>query len=225
MKPLLLTTAVALVSLLSHAGSPPPMPKWELSGTQDGIEIYYGSVPGSDLIAMRGKGAIDAPLWKLAAILLDLKRAPEWVDSLVESHRVRFLGPMQYIEYNHVGTPFILKDREFVSDVHIEVDPTQRTFAVKCVPTDDPAVPPSHHVRGEIVSGSFALHSLEAGKRVELDAELLCDPKGSVPRWVVNFFQKDWPLNTFRAIRVQAAKSDIEIPADFNALVETLRGF
>ena len=94
---------------------------WTLVGNEHGIEIYRRDVPGSNVVAFKGQGTIEAPLWKVASILLDTKRAPEWADSLKESRVVRRLGPNTYIEYNHLGMPFILRDREFVSEVLIVV--------------------------------------------------------------------------------------------------------
>jgi hypothetical protein len=77
---------------------------------------------------------------------------------------------------NHIGLPFIMKDRDFVSQVSIEVDSDQRG---------------THHVRGQILSGTFRARSLEQGRRAELTAEVQCDPKGSIPTWIVNLFPEE----------------------------------
>jgi hypothetical protein len=198
---------------------------WKLSGSEKGIEIYRRDVPGSGIIALKGTGTVEAPLWKVASILLDTKRAPQWVDSLDESRVLRRLGLNRYIEYNHIRGPLIIKDRDFVSEVTIDVDPLAKAFALIYRFTDDASVPSMHHVRGEIVAGSFRATSLEKDKRTELTAELQADPKGSIPKWVVNFFQKNWPRNTFEAIRAQAAKPDITMPDEFADVLAPTRGF
>ncbi len=198
---------------------------WKLSGREKGIEIYRRDVPGSGIIALKGQGTVEAPLWKVASILLDTKRAPQWVDSLEESRVLRRLGLNRYIEYNHIRGPLIIKDRDFVSEVTIDVDPLAKSFALIYRSTDDASVPSTHHVRGEIVAGSFRATSLEKDKRTELTAELQADPKGSIPKWVVNFFQKNWPRNTFEAIRAQAAKPDITMPDEFADVLAPTRGF
>jgi hypothetical protein len=196
---------------------------WTLMGRRDGIEVYRREMPGSPLVVFKGEGTIDAPLWKVASILLDTRRAPEWADSLKESRVVKRLGPAEYEEYNHLGMPFILKDREFLSRVVIAIHPDQKTFSLAYAPTSDRDVPRSHYVRGEIEYGFFEVTSLEAGKRSTLKAEIQCDPKGAIPSWVVNFFQKSWPLNTFQGIRTQAAKPDVTMPAEFkDVLTATL---
>jgi hypothetical protein len=192
---------------------------WKLLSNDHGITVYSRQTPGSNIVALRGTGTIDAPLWKIASILLDTKRATEWADSLKESRVVRRIGPAAYVEFNHIGLPLILKDRDFVSEVRIDVDPDAKAFALVYKPADDPIVPATHDVRGEIVSGSFRLTSLERERRVSLDAEVQCDPKGAIPAWIVNFFQKSWPRNTFQALQKQAAKPDITIPEEFRELL------
>jgi hypothetical protein len=39
---------------------------------------------------------------------------------------------------------------------------------------------------------------------------MLCDPKGSVAKWMVNLFQKSWPHKTITALRQQVKKPDIK---------------
>ena len=209
---------------LSCVALPARAEDWKLVSSDRGIEVYRREVPGSHIVAFKGTGAIDAPLWKIASILLDTRRAPEWVDSLKESRVVRRLALNSYIEYNHIGLPFIIKDRDFVSEVRIEVDAAAKTFALIYRPTDDLGVPVTRHVRGEIVAGSFRAVSAEQG-RTSLTAELQSDPRGAIPGWLANFFQKNWPQSTFQAIRIQAAKSDIAMPEEFRDVLAPTRGF
>jgi hypothetical protein len=198
---------------------------WTRVDVADGIEISRRTVPGSGLVAMRGVGTIDAPVWKVAAILLDPARAPEWVDSLRESRVVQRLGPAAYVEYNHFAMPFLVKDREFVSEVQIDVDPATRRVALVYHPTTEATVPRTHAVRGEIVAGRFDARSVEPGLRTELIAEVQVDPKGLLPTWLVNLFQRHWPATTFEGMRKQAARPDIHIPEDFQNVLDVTRDF
>jgi hypothetical protein len=216
----LLAAGVALL-FLTHLNAA----DWTRVGGRDGIEIYRRDMPGSALVAFRGEGTIEAPLWKVAAILLDTRRAPEWADSLKESRVVKRLGPTEYEEYNHLGMPLILKDRDFLSKVVIEIHPERKSLVLAYVPAEDPDVPRTHFVRGEIESGSFEVTSIEPGRRSRLRAEIQADPKGAIPSWVVNFFQKSWPLNTFQHIRLQAAKPDIVMPAEFKEALTAILPF
>jgi len=209
------------IAELSVAALPPSV-SWRPLGAQDGLSLYEGEAEPSRVVAMKGVGVIEVPAWKLVAILLDLKRSPEWVDSLVEAKLLKRLGPFSYLEYNHIGTPFILKDREFVSRVDMNVSPSQRRFTLKYVATDEINPEPTSRVRGEVLHGLFQF-DVTGPTQTTISMELLCDPKGTVPKWLVNLFQKAWPRDTFEGLRAQAAKSDLQIPKDFANVVDAVR--
>lgn len=193
---------------------------WQLESEREGITTYYRKIPGSPVYALKGKGEIEAPLWKVASVLLDTKRAYEWIDSLAESVMLKKLSPQSYIEYNHIKTPFILKDREFVTKIEMQVESDKKTFVMVYGPTTEDLGPKTPHVRGEIVYGKMFLQSVEAGKKSYIEGELHCDPKGTIPKWIVNLFQKSWPRNTLEGIRKQVTKADIGLPEEFKDLVE-----
>jgi hypothetical protein len=186
---------------------------WEKTGDTQGITIYRMEVPGSPVIAFKGEGDIDAPLSRVASVIVDSHRAVEWIDSLVENKILREPSETEYIEYDHIGTPFILKDRDFVTSNKLEFDDAHKQVNVIIKSVVDPLAPETGYVRGELISSGFFLTRSQTPGKTHVRAEIHCDPKGSVPKWIVNLFQKDWPENTIESLRKQVAKPDIvEIP-------------
>jgi hypothetical protein len=110
-----------------------------------------------------------------------------------------------------VATPIVMKDREFVTDTKLEVDPVKKTLTIQIRSVNDPAAPKTSYVRGELMNSSFVLESIDGGKKTRLIAEMHCDPKGNVADWIVNLFQKSWAYNTIRALRNQVNKPDIRV--------------
>ena len=99
-------------------------------------------------------------------MLVDSDRAPEWVDSLTESKIIRQVGEKpETVHYDHIGTPFVLKDRDFVSDCKLEFDPARKNIILKISAVSDPLAPKTDYVRGELIHSSFALTSTDHGKR------------------------------------------------------------
>jgi hypothetical protein len=188
---------------------PEPAVAWEKIGDDEGIAIYRREVPGSPVIAFKGEGVINASILRVASILVDSSRATEWVDSLVEARTLRHVSETEYIEYDHVGTPFVMKDRDFVIDCKLELDPGPKKATLKFHSITDALAPQTSYVRGELISSAFALTALEHGTKTHMVAEIHCDPKGSVAKWIVNWFQKSWPHSTITRLRAQAAKPDI----------------
>ena len=191
---------------------------WQSMGTQEGIALAFKDVPGSKVIAFRGDGVIDAPIATVAAVLLDQKRAPEWVDRLSGRKVIRIVNPTEYVELNHFKMPPLLNDREFVADAKMSLDPSARSFTVVFHSIEDAAVPENKFVRGSVDS-VFVMTSLDNGRRTRMQAEMHADPKGALPKFLVNFFQRSWPFDAFQSIRRQVAKKDIQRPVEFAAVL------
>lgn len=185
---------------------------WVKTSDEDGIRGFKREVPGSSIIALRGEGLVHAPITRVATVVLDNKRAPEWVDSLEETRIVRMLGPQEFIGYTHVNTPpIVMADRDFVVRGKVEVDLKERSLTMRMWPVRDPAVPEkSSYVRGDL-SAYWKLKSVDNGRKTFVIAEIHADPRGGVAKWLVNWVQENWPRNTFESLREQVAKRDIRV--------------
>ncbi len=188
--------------------------EWQHTGDVDGVSLYSRDTPGSPFHSMKGSGIVDAPARMVAQVLLDDVHASDWVDSLAEARVVRVLAPDEYIEYNHVSMPPLVRDREFVTDVRMGVDPAAQNVVIESRPAEDPSLPPNGHVRG-LLRAVYEIQSIEAGKRCRLTVELHADPKGLLPAWLVNFFQKDSVRITIQGIRKQVQKDNLAPPPEF----------
>ncbi len=201
-------SAVVLVCVFAPRTSAAGGGGWETLRHDDGILVQRKEMPGSPFVAFRGEGDVNAPLLIVGSVLVDVSRSREWVDSVVESHLLRQVSDTEYVTYAHIGTPFPLTDREFVTDVVLSLDAASKTMTIRMHSVNDPAAPKTGFVRGDLVDGSWVLTSIADGKRTHVAAEIHANPKGSIPSWVVNMFQKNWGYNTLMSLRKQVAKPD-----------------
>jgi hypothetical protein len=214
------TPPVGVGARSPHPTASSELSGWTKTGDEDGIVSYKREVRGTDIIALRGEGTVDAPLMRVVSVLLDYARAPEWVDSLAEVRVVRMIGPLEFIEYDHVATPPILQDRDFVCRGRLALDLAHQTFAMLMEPATDPAVPANEdYVRGEL-RGFWRMQAIDGGRKTSVVAEMLGDPKGGVPKWLVNLFQESWAHSTLLSLRAQVAKKDIRIIPQVRAAFE-----
>lgn len=190
---------------------------WELVRSEEGVRVYRREVPGSSLLAFKGDGIVNAPIAKVATVIFDTTRAHEWIEDLESSKIIRWVSKNEFVEYDHIGTPFILKDRDFLSLVSMKLDPEQGKISFHYRSTEDPAVPPTKYIRGELMGTNFVLTSVDGGKGTHIHGEIHADPKGSVPKWLVNHFQKNWPVITLKNLRRQVAKPDVQADPRFAA--------
>jgi hypothetical protein len=188
----------------------PPVAAWEKIGDSDGIIAYRREVPGSPLIAVKGEGTIDASIVRVASVLVDTTRATEWIDRLVHSRVIRQISETETVHYDHIGTPIVMKDRDFVTRTKLDFDNASKRVILRMHSVADPLAPPTDYVRGEIMESYFVMTSIEHGKKTHIAVEVHADPKGSIAKWIVNMFQKSWPHNTISRLRAQVAKPDIK---------------
>jgi START domain-containing protein len=194
-------TLFALLPYLSHAF------EWQsIASTTDGIQIFRKEVKDSGLVAFRGIGVVDAPLPLVATAIFDTDRRRKWVAGLVDSRIIRWGDKDNFIEYDHVGMPLFIKDRDFVSIGKMSFDLSKKEMIFHYQPSDDPSAPRTNYIRGELIDTTFILSSIDNDKKTRVDAQFLCDPKGWIPKWIVNFYLKAWPKTTFRNLRKEVLK-------------------
>jgi hypothetical protein len=210
----LCVTFFALLPHLSLAS------EWQtVDNTTDGIQILRKEVKDSGLIAFRGIGVVDAPLPLVATVIIDTDRRQQWIAGLVDSRIIHWRDKDNFIEYDHIGMPLFIKDRDFVSHIKMSFYPSKKEMVFHYQPSDDPSAPRSNYIRGELINAIFILSSIDNDNKTRVDAEFLCDPKGWIPKWLVNFFVKDWPKTTFRNLRKEVLKNS-SVDTHFSKLLK-----
>ena len=212
---------IVLFALLPHVSL---ASEWNtVDITTDGIQILRKEVDDSTLVAFRGIGVVEAPLPLVATVIFDTKRRLEWIEGLEDSMIIRWEGKDSFIEYDHIDMPIFFKDRDFVSKIKMSFDTARKEMVFHYQPADDPSAPHTSFIRGELIDTTFILSSIDNDTKTRIDAVFLSDPKGRIPKWLVNFFVKDWPKTTFRNLRKEVLKPDIIVDARFAHLLKRAR--
>jgi hypothetical protein len=205
----------ALSGHLSHAS------EWQaVDNTTDGIQIFRKEGSSSGLIAFRGIGVVEAPLPLVATVIFDTERRREWVEGLVDSRILSWEDKENFIEYDHIEMPFLMNERDFVSKITMSVDLPKKQMVFHYQSSGDPSAPRTDYIRGEVIDMTFILNSIDNDTKTSVDAAFLCDPKGWIPKWLVNFFLEDWPKRTFRNLRKEVLKSDLSVDTHFSTLLK-----
>jgi hypothetical protein len=189
--------------------------KWTQNFNENGFTTYWASIPGSQVIALRGEGIVNADMEKVASIIIDTTRGAEWINSLVASKVVRSISNTEFIEYDHVGIPFpfdqVISDRDFVTHVTVHYDAKTGWMTVHYKPVTDEGAPVIKKYTRGLLECEFRIVRMSIHSQTYVEARVFSDPKGSIPKWLVNFFQESWPHDTFEGLRNQAKKTDIGV--------------
>jgi hypothetical protein len=218
-----LLAVFALTATVPAFGTPAPVDQmvtqqWEQMGNDDGIVTWRKEIQGSDVVAFRGRAVINASLAKIASVLSDSSRKVEWVARAIEARDLRKISQLERVEYNRTSPPWPIMDRDFVFHSKVVLDKEKRQMVLDLKSVEDPLAPETSAVRGTIENSHYILTCVDPEcTQTDVTVEIHADPKGSLPKWVVNLFQKSWPRKTLEGIRRQVAKPNVAEHAEVKA--------
>jgi len=195
-----------------RAAEPEPQPhiaidaaSWHLESSSNGIEIYSSAVPGVSVVPCKAMMTIPGTIEEVSLVLEDISRRHEWISNFGES--VLLARPSDYdqTEYLRVNMPWPACDRTALVRVLITVsdDLRQATIAAQSVDAVPGDTLPKF-VRSKVYASTFQM--TQVGDRVEVVALVFIDPRGSIPKWIVNYFTRRVSRSTLEGLRRQVAR-------------------
>jgi hypothetical protein len=137
-------------------------------------------------------------------VLMDNDHRIEWVDRLYTNHVLSRESEWDYVLYQAFDLPATFASRDYV--YHGQVSQTEAgvvTLSMQSIEHAD--APETVGVRAKLINSRYVLTPIDGGgTRVEV--EIVTDPKGWMPIWLVNLVQKSWPVETLNGIRAQFPK-------------------
>jgi hypothetical protein len=186
---------------------------WEKIQEKDGISVFQMEIPGTDNVAFRGEMMMNVPIEKIFSALSDESHLKDWVDHLKTSKVLEIVNEYEAVIYQEISIPWPFKNRDFVFRVKAFRNGENKVFIVFKSEVH-PNAPPSVGVRGEIIEGSYTLTPIDKSL-CKLELEIISDPKGAIPKWLVHLFQKNWPYVTLTSLLKVVEKpyiKDITLP-------------
>ena len=197
-----------------------PEVSWTTLYSRQGILVEKGSVAGSPYHALRGTGIVQTNIGRVISILYDHTRANEWVDRLVESRGLRDLR-LSSVVWQRFSVPWPADDRNFVYLASPFYDENKKYFQALMSDISDTSVTltateiskigdQSCCTMGKLIYGHWQFRPTGLDSTCAR-VEVLFDPRGRLPAYVVNQFQKNWPFATIEGLQAQALKQDINL--------------
>jgi len=178
--------------------------EWEEVREADGIKVFKKDIEGSDIVAFRGRGVIEAPVEKILWVLLENKHRTDWVDRLKRNMPLETPSLFDYTVYQEFGLPWPISNRDFVYKGHA-ARKKSGVVTLDLQSTENDKAPKTVGVRAKIYHSGYTMTPLGPNK-THVQVEIHSDPKGWLPKWFVNILQKEWPLKTLKGIRAQVKK-------------------
>lgn len=213
-----ITSASSTLTLAAQASPTPVEPdrgQWEEVHRDELVTVYRMQVENDPVLALKGEGTLDIPMGKILSVVMDVERRAEWMEQVESAEIVKQFSPRDRIVYLHLDPPWPIRDRDAVLRETLEVDRANNKIVLHLKSVEDPARPKrDDRIRAHIRRATFELSPVDGGKRTAMVAESHADPKGSIPKWIVNLYQKRLPKKTLITLLKRVNALDVpEHPA------------
>ena len=186
--------SLAISSVLSDTPE-----KWQLRKSKNGINVYSKSVPGTSIKAVKAEMVIPASLNSIMALLKDVPAFHEWVYHCKEAKEIKRPSEHELYYYQYTSVPFPISDRDLIIHSHWRQDEKTKAIYLNGVAATDILPEKPGVVRMNKFNSEWRLIPKGNGT-VYVEYEVLVDPAGFVPAWLVNMASADGPYETCLSI-------------------------
>jgi hypothetical protein len=178
---------------------PSNLAKWELVKEADQVKVYQKNEAGSALFSLRGETVLHSSLDQITKVLGDSSIAGEWIPKVERRVLLKEFTQKDRVEVTYVNMPWPITDRYFVNRAKLEILP-DGTYLISIKAHTEDLVKNEDMVMGQLHFSKFVLKPLPDGSTHFL-LEVNTDPKGMIPKWIVNYAQRSWPIDFFNGLR------------------------
>jgi len=195
---------------------------WKEIYARPGITVFSQRLKESGLLAFRAEAVLEAPVGQMMEVLRRVDITDEWMPDTREKYILQENSDLDVITYSLNTVPFPFADREMVLRNSVRLDRERKYLVLDIYSVKFDGQPVKKGaVRSHMHCGEMNVRPISE-RRTEVSMLLYVDPKGFIPPWLVNMFQKKLPYNFLRALEKKAGITDFEVRPQFQKLVKDL---
>ena len=198
--------------------------KWVKEKEEDGFSIYTKEEAKTEILPIKAEGVVNAPIDRILEVLRRVDGSEKWTPDLLQKITLKDINPRTAITYSLSNMPWPVYDRRLTLHNELLLDKEKELLFVMAKSVNYPGAPqPKRTIEAFMGYANMGFRPVSKDKTyVELTAYI--DPKGSIPSWIINFYQLSWPVKFFNALEKEASRPDIVIrPGLKTMLVELLK--
>lgn len=173
---------------------------WELKKEEDGIVAYTRSRPGIKFNEYKVEMEIEATISQAIAIFKDFPVHTQLFPG-TENIKAMLDEEDHYITYVKFDIPFPARDRDALFDNHLSYNSVSKTLTVEIACLEDGYETDPGLIQIKFCEGSWTFTDLGNGK-LKVVNQLIVDPGGFAPAFIVNSKTVDDPVKTFKSLKV-----------------------
>ncbi|UKN01953.1 START domain-containing protein [Paracrocinitomix mangrovi] len=172
---------------------------WTIEKYEDGIKVYTRKVDGWDVEEFKAYATIDAPREKVREALLDIADFVKWFPDVDESAELSRSSYENRVIYYKIDLPWPADDRDIVLNYTVKNDEEKNETIISMKENLTAKSKVDGVIRMTKTRGFWILKS--NGNKTDIHYQVLADPGGSMPTWLINMFIVDGPYDTIMALR------------------------
>jgi len=174
--------------------------EWVLQKSSPDVLVYSRNLENQEVKQLRAVTKIKTSLSSIIALLNDREACPKWVYKCEKSYIIKKVSDQEYYSYQNVVAPWPVDNRDIVFNVKISQDPATKVVTHNAMSKPDYISNTKGHIRVKTFNSIWTLTPLKDGT-VICENQILVDPGGSLPTWLVNMAAVDGPFETTTNLR------------------------
>ena len=187
---------------------PPPEEEWKLRKDEDGIQVYTRDRKGTDFLEYKGLVQLKTDIATLTAVLQDIDNFTNWLPFSDSTRILQNDLPGKLIYYAITDAPWPASDRDGIySNTFPPTPHGEGPYVIKIDALPDYLPENEDCVRVQEAEGFWKFEALSPDT-VKVTYQVLTQPGGSLPAWLVNMSIVKVPFETLTGLRQQVDRPE-----------------
>lgn len=182
--------------------SNPEITEWKLKKETEEIKVYYRKSEDSRVNEVKLITTVEASLSTLISVLRDVSNYPNWIYKCEKAHAIGKSSTHGGQYYTELDFPWPLQDRDMIAQSEIVQDRKTKVVTIRVTGRPKLLAEKEGIVRIKTLALEWVLTPLPGGQ-VRINYQLLSDPGGNLPSWLINMAVDQGPTQTIMALRKQ----------------------
>lgn len=173
---------------------------WVLKKNKNDIELYARFPEESRFKEVKATCVFAAQISDLVKIVLDVESYPDWVSNIKEGGTLKKVGEHEYINYYIADFPWPLKDRDVVLNTILVQEEDSKSVYIELEGRATFIAEKKDIIRIQNIHAYWYFIPEHSGM-VKVSYQMLVDPGGKIPVWLINKFLIEGPYQNLYRLR------------------------
>lgn len=179
--------------------------EWKLIKQEDDIQVYSHRSPNTFIETVKGVVTISASLDKILNVFEDIRKCPSWMYRCKSATTLQQINIVERMDYIVIDFPWPTWDRDVIIHSLFQQDRKTKRVEIKFRSVSNRMATKLGIVRVKDMTGAMRFVPLKDGG-IRFTYEISVDPRGKIPKWMVNAMAIDFPFYTLKKVRALAEK-------------------